>query len=242
MERTQENKLQGKKSLILYLDQLEILNELSDSEAGKLFKAIQHFVFTGEDLPLDKLVRLVYVPIKLQLRRDLEKWRNIKVSRSVAGSKGGRPKKAKEANAFLIKQTKAKKAVSVNVNVNVNVINTIKEIWNDFAKENNLSPIITVSGVRRTAIIQRSKEKDFDLNAILRKIETSPFLLGDNERGWKINFDYLFCSKTKYLKILEGNYDNKQITREEKNQHVANEIIGSINNTNQDNELTCFPI
>jgi len=32
-------------------------------------------------------------------------------------------------------------------------------------------------------------------------------LLG-RKTNWKADFDFIFCSKTNYLKILEGSYDN----------------------------------
>ena len=49
MERSDDNKSQNKNSFILYLEQAEIVDELSDDDAGKLFKAILFYVHSGEE-------------------------------------------------------------------------------------------------------------------------------------------------------------------------------------------------
>lgn len=115
-----------KKGVILYADWIHTFNELTDEEAGKLIK---HFFCYVNDLnpeAPDKLTKLLFQPIKMQLKRDLEKWEDIKKGRSIAGKIGGlrsgaaRKKQieANEASASKSKQTEANEAVNVNVNVN----------------------------------------------------------------------------------------------------------------------------
>lgn len=86
---------------------------------------------------------------------------------------------------------------------------SIVNVWNDFAKENNLTTIIKLTDKREKSVKTRISEKDFDLQKILEKIKNSPFLLGKNDKGWKVDFDFVFCSANNYLKILEGKYDGK---------------------------------
>lgn len=86
-------------------------------------------------------------------------------------------------------------------------ISLVLNSWNSFADMLNLKKIIKLSDTRIAGIRQRAKEKEFDLDMIFEKIRQSKFLLGENDRGWKVDFDFVFCSKTKYLKILEGKYD-----------------------------------
>jgi len=43
----------------------------------------------------------------------------------------------------------------------------------------------------------------------LKKIHISDGLRGGYKTGWKVDFDFVFCSKHNYLKILEGKYDGK---------------------------------
>ena len=96
----------------------------------------------------------------------------------------------------------------------INRNEVIIELWNDFAKKNNLSKI---TETRKKHIKNRLKEKDFDLGLIFDEIKLSDFLLG-KKTDWKIDFDFIFKSKDNYIKILEGKYkgnENEQYTKEQ---------------------------
>jgi hypothetical protein len=79
--------------------------------------------------------------------------------------------------------------------------------WNSFAKQTNLTTIIKLTDKRKDAIKNRYEEKEFDFDKILKMISGSEFLKGNNNTGWKVDFDFIFCSKNNYLKILEGKYN-----------------------------------
>jgi len=80
------------KSFILHKDSLLILDELTDEQAGKLFKAISNYQ-NGIETDLDFGLRMAFAPFKNQFVRDLEKY-NEKCERNKSnGNKGGRPKK-----------------------------------------------------------------------------------------------------------------------------------------------------
>lgn len=49
------------------------------------------------------------------------------------------------------------------------------------------------------------------LKEIFVKMEASKFCRGDNKRGWKATFDWLFANEKNWVKVLEGNYDNKNV-------------------------------
>ena len=80
--------------------------------------------------------------------------------------------------------------------------------WNSFALEAGLAKCLKITGKRKSAVLARARESEFDLHKIFEAIRGSPFLLGDNDRGWKADFDFVFCSANNYLKILEGKYAN----------------------------------
>ena len=42
---------------------------------------------------------------------------------------------------------------------------------------------------------------------LFEKMENSPFMKGDNNRGWKATFDWLISNGENWRKVLEGNYD-----------------------------------
>ena len=94
----------GKKSFLLHIDSLDILDELTNEESGALFKAIKSYQ-KGEDLELSGLVRVAFSPFKNQFTRDNERYDLTCKRRAEAGSKGG---KAKVANASKCKQELAK--------------------------------------------------------------------------------------------------------------------------------------
>jgi hypothetical protein len=102
------SKTTTRKSFIIHKDSLDILEKLSNEEAGILFKAIcayQQGSATQLNYPLD----LVFLPFQKQFDRDNEKYLNTCKQRAEAGSKGG---KQKVANASKSKQKVANVADS----------------------------------------------------------------------------------------------------------------------------------
>jgi len=115
-----------KKSFLLYIDLLEVIDELTDEQAGKLFKAIKDFML-GKELDLDPIIKVAFHPIKTHLLRDSGKYDEVVQKRKEAGVKGARQKLANAeiqkqmlANAKTNKQSLANLADNVNDNVNGN--------------------------------------------------------------------------------------------------------------------------
>ena len=103
-----------KKSFLLHIDSLDILDDLTNGQAGVLFKAIKAYQHE-EDFPLDSVVKIAFSPFKNQFFRDDEKYVKTCERRAIAGSKGG---KQKVANASNSKQEVANVADSNNKNKN----------------------------------------------------------------------------------------------------------------------------
>jgi len=113
----------AKKSFILYVDLHDVVSEMSEDEAGHLFKAILHYQKFGERPDVPKSVKFTFLHLVSQFKRDNAKWDDIRVKRSDAGKKGA---KQKLALAGKRKQKSAKQAVNVSVNVNVSdILNTM---------------------------------------------------------------------------------------------------------------------
>lgn len=77
-----------KKSVLLYCDILFTVEELSNEEAGKLFKHYLRYINDLDPVAPDKLTQIVFEPIKQNLKRDLKTWRLRIKKRSDAGKKG----------------------------------------------------------------------------------------------------------------------------------------------------------
>lgn len=64
------------KSFVLHTESLDSVFELSDQQAGKIFKLIINFQKTGELGKLDQISKLVISPLLNQFKRDEEKYHN----------------------------------------------------------------------------------------------------------------------------------------------------------------------
>lgn len=112
-----------------------------------------------------------------------------------------------DMNAHMVTETETEtETVPESLKEREEQIEEIKSKWNEFALENGLSQVIKLSSKRKSAVISRINEKEFDFDKILAEISVSDFCRGST--GWKVNFDFIFCSSNNYLKILEGRYRN----------------------------------
>lgn len=111
-----------------------------------------------------------------------------------------------DANVLPTKDT------NTNTNKDVNVIKDKIEIvfnsWNAFAELFGLVKINKLTDSRKSHVRKRLAEKEFDFDAILEKIKDSLFMLGNNDKNWKVDFDFIFKNSDNYIKILEGKYNN----------------------------------
>ena len=115
-----------RKSFLLHIDSLDILDDLTNEQVGELFRAIKAYQH-GETLQLSPIVKVAFSPFKNQFIRDLEKYEKTCKARSAAGSKGGKQKVAnasksqqKVANASKSQQKVANLADNKNKNKNKN--------------------------------------------------------------------------------------------------------------------------
>lgn len=97
-------------SFLLHFDSLEILNELSDEEAGQLFKAIKAH-HENQELALSPLVRVAFSSFKNQFVRDEKKYTETCKRRAEAGSKGGIAK-ASKSKQKLANDSKSKQSLA----------------------------------------------------------------------------------------------------------------------------------
>jgi hypothetical protein len=80
-----------KKSFIVHIDSLDVLEELTIEQAGQLLHAFRAYNL-GKEVELNGLLKAVFIPFKNQFDRDLEKYNSIVLRNRENGSKGGKPK------------------------------------------------------------------------------------------------------------------------------------------------------
>ena len=65
-----------RKSFIVHYDSLNVLDDLTDDQAGLLFKAIKAY-HLGDDIELDPLTNIAMSPFRNQFERDAVKYENL---------------------------------------------------------------------------------------------------------------------------------------------------------------------
>ena len=92
----------------------------------------------------------------------------------------------------------------------------IKELWNavcvGYPKLHSLSESRKNKMRNRVAEMGGAEKALLLLREIFTKMQASNFLRGDNKRGWKASFDWLFENDKNWVKVYEGNYDNRPDT------------------------------
>jgi hypothetical protein len=160
----------NKKSFIIHWDSLDALNDLTDEQAGKLFKGIKELQ-NNINYNLDGLLNAVLTTFRNQIRRDLQKYDNICKRNAANGLKGGRPKNPKNPDGYSKNPKKPKKADSDNDNDNDSDNNTpysppkgdwVKKIWELYPSK---------TGKRNAVRYIRRSLKEFSGEEILKKVK-----------------------------------------------------------------------
>lgn len=81
------------------------------------------------------------------------------------------------------------------------------DLWNLFAKEKSFAVVSVINDARRKKFKVRIKEPAFKFLEILKKAGLSEFIC--TEGKW-FSFDWIIENGSNYLKVIEGNYDNKK--------------------------------
>lgn len=86
-------------------------------------------------------------------------------------------------------------------------VDDVVEAWNSLAADRGLAKIVKLTENRRRQIKARIREYDAeDWSTAMAAIYNSKFLCGENDRGWKADFDFLLQPKS-FVKLIEGAYN-----------------------------------
>lgn len=115
---------EDKKSFILYADLINSIDHLTYEEKGILFTHLLDYVNDKNPVLTDRLVLTAWKPIEEQLKRDLRKFKEVKVKRSEAGKKSAELRQqnsTKSTSVESVQQMSTNSTVSDTVNGNENV-------------------------------------------------------------------------------------------------------------------------
>lgn len=111
-----------RKSFILHLDSLSVLDKLTLEQAGLFIIAIRNYKLTGE-IPSEFWLQMALEPFINQFKRDDDKYEERAERNRINGSKGGRPHNPQEPKETQITQSvfsQPKKADNDNDSVSDN--------------------------------------------------------------------------------------------------------------------------
>ncbi len=122
---------ENKKAFILYTDLVSVVRKLilKDREnktnyAGELFYHILEYVNDSNPVPIDFIIEMAFEPIKLQLKRDLQKYEVTRAKRSEAGKISAEVRKQNSTNSTHVESVK-------QGSTNSTVIDTVKDTVTD---------------------------------------------------------------------------------------------------------------
>ena len=219
----------SKKSFLLHIDSLEILDELTNEQCGLLFKACRDFNL-GVEINLDPVLSLVFFSFKKQFERDGVKYQAIVDRNKVNGNKGGRPKKKpnpvepKKPSGLIDNPVEPKKADSVNDSDNDSDSDS-KEIVTMSAKANDTLEIFnhwksvmkksnnSLLNTKRTKAITARLKEGYTVEQIKLAItgcSMTPHNMGQNDNGKKFDDLELICRNGSNVERFAGNTGSVQ--------------------------------
>ena len=112
--------------------------------------------------------------------------------------------------------------------------NSVMKMWND-CMTRKVPKVKGMSDARKEKIRVRVEEMggwqeaERIVRESFRKINDSDFCNGKNDHNWVASFDWFFSNGQNWLKVYEGNYENKrQVSRIEQSIDVAEKAKGLI--------------
>lgn len=136
---------ENKKSVLLYCDIIHTVKELTDQEAGRLFKHYLAYINDLNPTPLDKLTQIVFEPIKQNLKRDLKKWNEISDKRSESGRIAG------------LKSAELRRTKSNQIQPNVEISTKSNQIQQVIVKDK----VINISSIKIEPINIEDRKSEF---------------------------------------------------------------------------------
>lgn len=91
----------------------------------------------------------------------------------------------------------------------------LMELWNEH-RGPSLSAVQRMTGKRKQQASLRLREVPSTACPIeywsttIKRLASSPFATGNNDRGWKATFDWLIANDTNHVKVSEGRYDSRK--------------------------------
>lgn len=151
---------ENKKSVLLYCDIIHTVEELDDSDAGLLFKHYLRYINDQNPEAPSKLIKIVFEPIKQNLKRDLKKWEAKSVRNSESAKKRWSERIQEDANAS--ERTKRNANHADKDTVIVKVTDTVNEkdiVHGDSEKNTTSKKVETGDSLPTSKLVQSNLDR-----------------------------------------------------------------------------------
>lgn len=102
-----------------------------------------------------------------------------------------------------------------------NEVQAVLDEWNTIG--NGVKPVHRLTANSDRSKMLKRRLKEYGLDSVIEaigKVRASDFLLGRNDRGWTITFDW-FVRPNNFPKVLDGNYDNRASRKTDRQSKLA---------------------
>ena len=166
-------------------------------------------------------------PLKEDKKQKEQKTEEQTLESQAVENQGQLSTKELNTNKLNTKEVSTKEYIHVK-NEFSQACEDIKNKWVKIACEYKLSGTqLKITDKRKRVINNLLKEYSAEeVLQAMEKVHTSSFLRGNNKTGWQISFDW-FINKSNFLKVLEGNYDDKVNSEIKNNNTYANQKPGA---------------
>jgi len=214
-----------KKSFFLFKDSLNVLDDLSDKKAGKLFKAIRNYQDSGT-MPNEFWLKMALKPFVNQFIRDNKQYEAICKKNKNNGAKGGRPKKPVNPVGYLKTQSSQ--------------LNNSKPKKADKDKDNGKEKDMGNENINNRLVSKNPPTISQVENYFLKKIDNSKFeaekffkyndAMGWKNKGqeienWKSIADLWLLSEEKYKKEKNSGKKEKLTGAQDFTDFIKNTMI-----------------
>lgn len=205
-----------KKSFIIYDSWALMISQMPNEEAGQLIKKICKYEISGEYENGFTSVDAIFSMIKAKIDEDSEKYEEICKKRRESGSLGGKQKKANgkqmlsngkqmQGDTDTVSDTDTKtdsKSISAK---------KILELYHEHCP--SLPKVLKLSDKRIKLVNTRLKEySEEQIVDVFDKAEASNFLKNGSGTWKGADFEWIL-NPNNFIKIMEGNYQNKTETK-----------------------------
>lgn len=212
-----------KKSFVLYSDQKEIIDELDDEQAGKLFKAIYEYNTIGK-ISLTGMLKSVFMSFKIAFDRDELKWSDIREKRSKAGKKGMESRWSKEDKNITNDNKRYQNLTDITVSGSVSVSDSVSVSGGGGIDINSESIVEPVSPTHTPSLLDiqsfcaNNDMSEFDCEYFFNHYEANGWTNpnGTKIRNWQAKVKTWYSDDLKKGKIKrKPKYDTRRINEDE---------------------------